>query len=243
MKHKETDNSLMLILSIVQTVLLLVAVIELGLILGQGGPAMAPNKGQQNNKAENMAGNNAAPTNAPTENNVPTGKNVDGYFKGNEDAKVVVVEWSDFECPFCHRFYTETMSQIESKYIETGDIKFVFKQFPLSFHAQAQKAAEASECAGEQGKFWEMHNLLFESGVEGGVTGFKQYASDLGLNTEQFNTCLDSGKYVQKIADDIAEGQAKGISGTPGFLINGKLVVGAQPYAVFEQEIEAALNA
>ena len=166
----------------------------------------------------------------------------DDAVRGDEDAPVTIIEWSDFECPFCARFYSETLSSIEKEYIETGKVKLIYRDFPLSFHAQAQKAAEAAECAGEQGKYWEMHDLLFEQGVQGGVAGFKQYAKSLGLNTAEFDTCLDSGAMAAEVQKDMADGTAAGIQGTPGFLVNGKLVSGAQPFSVFKQVIEAELN-
>ncbi|MCF7872421.1 DsbA family protein, partial [Candidatus Woesearchaeota archaeon] len=104
--------------------------------------------------------------------NVPNVKFENANIKGEENAPVTIVEWSDFECPFCARFYSQTYNQIIKEYVDTGRANFVFKHFPLGFHAQAQKAAEASECAGEQGMFWEMHDVLFEKGVAGGVAGF-----------------------------------------------------------------------
>ncbi|MDP3697991.1 MAG: thioredoxin domain-containing protein [Nanoarchaeota archaeon] len=162
--------------------------------------------------------------------------------KGDKDAPVTIVEWSDFECPFCARFYEQTLPSIEEEYIKTGKVKFVYAHFPLGFHANAQKAAEAAECAGEQGKYWEMHDLLFAQGVQGGAAGFKQYAKNLGLNTAKFDACLDSGAMAAEVQKDMADGAAVGIQGTPGFLINGKLVSGAQPFAVFKQVIDAELN-
>jgi len=166
----------------------------------------------------------------------------DDYVWGKDNAPVTIVEWSDYECPYCEAFYTQTEAQIMKNYVDTGKVKFVYRDFPLSFHPQAQKAAEAAECAGEQGKYKEMHDTLFEKGVQVGVTGFKQYAQDLGLDTGKFNTCLDTGAMAGEVAKDMADGQAVGIQGTPGFIINGKLVSGAQPYQVFQQAIESALN-
>lgn len=166
----------------------------------------------------------------------------DDTIKGDSDAPVTIVEWSDFECPYCTRFYTQTFGQIDEQYIKTGKVKMVFRDFPLSFHTNAQKAAEAAECAGEQGKFWEMHNALFDNGVSGGVSSFKQFAEDLGLNTADFNDCLDSNDMASEVAKDMQDGQAAGIRGTPGFVINGKLVSGAQPFSVFQQIIEAELQ-
>jgi len=165
----------------------------------------------------------------------------DDTIKGDANAPVTIVEWSDFECPFCTRFYKETLSQIEENYIRTGKVKFVYRDFPLSFHANAQKAAEAAECAGEQENFWEMHDLLFENGVSRGTGSFKQYAADLGLDTASFNECLDSGKYASEVQKDFQDGQIAGITGTPGFIINGVLVSGAQPFEVFQQIIEGEL--
>ena len=189
----------------------------------------------------------AAAIGAPSAPSAPTVNiNIDDLIdddavKGITDAPVTIIEWSDFECPFCGRFYEETLRQIEDKYIKTGKVKFVYRDFPLSFHTQAQKAAESAECAGEQGKFYEMHDLLFESGVQGGVISFKQYAKQIGLDTTKFNTCLDTGAMASEIQKDFADGQRAGVQGTPGFLINGKLVSGAQPFSVFQQVIEAEL--
>jgi len=167
------------------------------------------------------------------------------HIEGNEGAPVTIIEYSDFQCPYCKRFYQETFSNIETDYIDTGKVKIVFRHFPLSFHQNAETAAEGAECAGEQGKFWEMHNELFDSG-SGDGTGLsaddiKGYAAGLGLDTTQFNTCLDSNKYTDKIQSDMKAGIAAGVQGTPAFVINGQLVVGAQPYSVFQTAIEAAL--
>ncbi|MFH0874846.1 MAG: DsbA family protein [archaeon] len=165
----------------------------------------------------------------------------DDAVKGDKNAPVTIVEWSDFECPYCARFYQQTFGQIEKEYIETGKVKFIYRDFPLGFHVNAQKAAEAAECAGEQGKFWEMHDKLFEQGVSGGIDSFKQFAKDIGLDASKFNECIDSGKMASEIAKDTQDGQAAGITGTPGFVINGKLVVGAQPFENFKQIIDEGL--
>ena len=166
----------------------------------------------------------------------------DDSVKGDKDAPVTIVEFSDYECPFCTKFYEQSLQLIEKNYIDTGKVKFIYRDFPLSFHQNAQKAAEAAECAGEQDKYFEMHDLLFEKGVSGGVNAFKQYAKDIGLNTKKFDQCLDSGAMAQEVKDDFAAGQQLGVSGTPAFFINGKLVSGAQPYSVFEQIIEQELS-
>lgn len=166
----------------------------------------------------------------------------DDASKGNEDSPVVIIEWGDYECSFCTRFFKNTLHQIEDKYINTGKVKLIYRDFPLDIHPNAQKAAEAAECAGKQEKYWEMHDMLFEEGVKGGVDSFKQFAVDLNLDTEKFNNCLDSGEFSTEVQKDMADGIAVGITGTPGFIINGKLVKGAQPFEVFEQIIDAELT-
>ncbi|MBN1385935.1 thioredoxin domain-containing protein [Candidatus Woesearchaeota archaeon] len=183
------------------------------------------------------------PTN-PTQPTIDMKKLVDDdTVKGDKDSPVTIVEFSEFECPFCGRYYRDTYGQIMDNYVKTGKVKYVFRDFPLSFHQNAQKAAEAAECAGEQDMYWEMHDKLFESGVTGGVDSFKQYAADIGLDTDDFNSCLDSGKMAAETAKDMQDGQAAGIRGTPGFIINGKLLSGAQPYTAFEAAINEALAA
>lgn len=205
---------------------------------GFSGLTVGKAVGDTNNvKAAAPTGNAAAP--APTVNMEELIG--DDHFKGDKDAPVTIIEWSDFECPFCGRFYSQTLGQIDEQYIKTGKVKLVYKDFPLSFHPQAQKSAEAAECAGEQDKFFEMHDLLFEKGVAGGVSSFKQFAGEIGLNQADFDKCLDSGAMAAEVQEDMKEGAAAGVRGTPGFLINGKLVSGAQPFSVFQQAIEAEL--
>ncbi len=174
---------------------------------------------------------------------VKSGASEEGYFQGAKDAPIIMIEWSDFQCPFCSKFYTDTFKQIEKDYIETGKVKLIFKHFPLNFHENAQKAAEASECAGEQDKdkFWAMHDKLFENQQALIVVDLKKYAVELGLKEDKFNDCLDTSKYAKKIADDMQQGQTAGISGTPGFTINGVLISGAQPYENFKKVFEQIL--
>ncbi len=162
----------------------------------------------------------------------------DNHIRGNFNAKVTLVEFSDFECPFCSRFHP-TLKQVMSEY---GDkVRLVYKHFPLSFHAQAQKAAEASECASEQGKFWEMHDKIFDNQEQLSLASLKQWARDLRLNGSKFDSCLDTGKYAGKVAADLSEGEQKGVSGTPATFINGQMVSGAVSYATLKQIIDAEL--
>jgi len=149
-----------------------------------------------------------------------------GPSKGPANAPVTIVEFSDFQCPFCSRL-TPTLKQVEQKY---GDkVRLVFRQYPLPFHQNTQKAAEASLCAADQGKFWEMHDAMFAHQDALGVDQLKAKAAELGLNAEQFNSCLDSGKTAAAIQADMKEGSAAGVNGTPAMFINGRFISGAVP--------------
>lgn len=165
-----------------------------------------------------------------------------GHTMGKENAKITMIEFSDFQCPYCARYVTETFPQIEREYIETGKVLYIFHHYPLPFHQYAQKAAEAAECAGEQGKFWEMHDKLFADQEKLTEADLKTYAANLGLNTSQFNTCLSSGQFQDEVQADMELGQSMGVNGTPSFFVNGKFVSGAQPFASFKQIIDAELN-
>ena len=162
------------------------------------------------------------------------------YVRGDANAKITLIEYSDFECPFCSR-HAPTIDKILENY--KGKVRLVFRHFPLSFHPEAQKAAEASECAGEQGKFWEMHDKIFEANEAKNmsVDTWKKAAKDLKLNTAKFNDCLDSGKYLSKIQNEQADGQAAGVEGTPATFVNGKLISGAVPYEQFKSVIDSIL--
>lgn len=178
---------------------------------------------------------------APSAPSAPVNVAATGPSLGDEDAPVTIIEFSDFECPFCKRFNDQTFQQIKANYVDTGKVRVVFRHYPLPFHANAQKAHEASMCADDQDKFWEYHDAIFAQQTNLGVPALKQMAVSLGLNTATFNSCLDSGKYAQYVQDDLAAGSAAGVSGTPSFFVNGQIVVGAQPYSAFQQAIEAAL--
>ena len=165
----------------------------------------------------------------------------DDAIKGDKNAPVTIVEFSDYECPFCVRFYSQTLNQIDEQYIKTGKVRLVYRDYPLSIHANAPKAGEAAECAGEQDKYYEMHDLLFENGVSGGVDSYKTFAGQIGLDQAKFDECLDSGAMASEVQKDFADGSAYGVQGTPAFFVNGKLISGAQPFPVFQQAIEAEL--
>lgn len=166
----------------------------------------------------------------------------DDPVKGSKNAPVTIIEFSDFQCPYCARFFTQTLPLIEENYIKTGKVKLVYRDFPLSFHQHAQKAAEAAECADEQGKFWEYHDKIFENQNVLDTASLKQYAKDLGLDVTKFDGCLDSGRMASEVQKDFRDGSQYGVSGTPSFFINGINLVGAQPYSAFRQVIEQELN-
>lgn len=160
-------------------------------------------------------------------------------IKGGEKAPVTIVEFSDFHCPFCKRVVS-TLAQLESKYGEK--IKLVFRDFPIdSLHPGASKAHEAARCADEQGKFWAYHDKLFASPPKSSPEIFKRFAKDVGLEPVAFETCLGNGKYQAAVKQDIEEGQRLGVTGTPAFFINGRLVSGAQPLEAFARVIDEEL--
>ncbi len=165
----------------------------------------------------------------------------DDPMLGSANAKVTIVEFSEFVCPFCGRFARETFPQIKANYIDTGKVKFVFRDFIV--HASAQIASEASQCAYEQGndKYWAYNEKLFSNQSALDIGSLKAHAAALGLDTAKFDACLDSGKYKNEVDKDTSDGEAYGVTGTPTFFINGKKLVGAQPYAKFQAEIDAAL--
>jgi protein-disulfide isomerase len=163
-----------------------------------------------------------------------------GPAKGPESAPVTIVEFSDFECPFCKRIYP-TLNQVMDEY--DGRVRLVFRQFPLlALHPNAQKAAEASLCADEQGHFWELHDAIFEGSGGLGVASLKARAAEIGLDEDAFGTCLDSGRFAEQVAADVTAGRALGVSGTPALFINGRYLSGAQPYDVIARVIEDELE-
>ena len=166
----------------------------------------------------------------------------DDHALGDSNAPVTIVEFSDYQCPFCGRFYTQTLGQIKSKYIDTGKVRLVFRDFPLSFHPEAEPSALAANCAGEQGKYYEFHDKVFENQASLSSASRKQWASEIGLDVAKWEKYQSDPDQLAEVRKDFQDGQAVGVQGTPAFFINGKLISGAQPYSVFEQIIEAELN-
>ena len=160
--------------------------------------------------------------------------------RGPASAPVTLVEFSDFECPYCKRV-VPTIDQVAANYPD--NVKVVFRQFPLnSIHANAQKAAEASLCAGEQGKFWEMHDLMFEEQKNLTVAELKDKAGRLELDQAGFDGCLDSGRFGEEVAKDLRAGSAIGVTGTPSIFVNGRKLSGAVDFETVAQVIEDELE-
>lgn len=166
----------------------------------------------------------------------------DDVILGDPNAPVTLVEFGDYQCPFCGRFYTQVEPRLRQEYIKTGKVKMVYRDFPISsIHPVAQTVAEASECARDQGKYWIYHDALFERQSELETLDLTALAGQLGLDTQQFRQCHQSGKYAAEVEKDYQDGLAAGVNGTPATFINGKLISGAQPYSVFKAAIDKAL--
>jgi protein-disulfide isomerase len=162
-----------------------------------------------------------------------------GFARGAKDAAVTIVEFSDFQCPYCQAAVA-TINQLMAQY--AGKIKLVFRDFPIpNLHPLAPKAHEAARCAAEQDKFWEYHDRLFEKSPLLSPADLKQYARDLKLNGDEFDKCVDGGKYQAAIASDVQDGTRLGASGTPTFFINGRMIVGAQPISTFQKIIDSEM--
>lgn len=174
-------------------------------------------------------------------------------FRGKKDARLTMIEFSEFQCPFCGRHVRETVPQLEKEYIETGKVKYVFRDLPLeSIHKNAFKASEAAHCAEEQNKFWEMHDRLFSNQNSLEPAMLSAHAQAIGLDTKKFQQCLDSGKYAADIRKDIGEANKIGITGTPTIVIGMtqandpkikvlKVIRGAQGYSTFKAAFDELL--
>ena len=219
-------------------------IVGYALATGVGNPLAGGNKAPAPSPAPTVA-DDPEPTPAGDPADVD-----DDAVKGDPDATVTLIEFTDYQCPFCSRHFEQTLPSILKDYVDTGKVKYVVRDFPLSFHGNAHKAAEAAECAGEQDKYWEMHDKLFSSQGEwsnlaDATAKFKEYAKALGMKSS-FDSCLDNGDMAGEVDADLADGSASGINGTPGFWIvsddgDSKSVSGAYPYATFQAAFDAML--
>ncbi|MGB9330905.1 MAG: thioredoxin domain-containing protein [Steroidobacteraceae bacterium] len=171
------------------------------------------------------------------------------YSLGRSDASLTMLEFTDYQCPFCRRFQAETWPLLKKNYIDTGKLRFIVRDLPLQFHSAARPAAEAAHCAGEQGKFWEMHHALLTGDDPLANGGIERRAKALGLDSERLQKCMKADRYESAIARNIATADALNIHGTPAFVIGrmanggleGQLVEGAQPYDEFDEALKQLL--
>jgi protein-disulfide isomerase len=169
---------------------------------------------------------------------------------GRPDAPVTIVEFTDYECPFCKEFYATTFVELKRTYIDTGKIRWISRDFPLEFHPFAVKAAEAARCAGEQGRFWEMHDALLSNNAPPNGAVVRKSAEAIGLDPKDFQTCQDSDKFSSAVQKDAMEASELQISETPAFVVatgsddrlNGIIILGAQPLSRFHSAIDALLD-
>jgi len=187
-------------------------------------------------------------TDAPVVNDeVPIVANVsidDDVILGDPNAPVTMIVFGDFQCPYCKQLFTDAETKIREKYVAEGKVKIVNRDFPLDqIHPFAREAAEAAECARDQGKYWMYHDALYTRQSEIGTTlDYIKLATELGMKEASFRACVTSSKYKDEVEKDYQDGVAAGVQGTPATFINGKMISGARPYASFEAEIESALK-
>jgi len=184
----------------------------------------------------------------PTEARV---KSAGDFSLGSQDAPVTMVEFTDFQCPFCKRFHDVVFPEIKKKYIDNGKLRYVSRDLPLSFHANALIAANAARCAGEQNSFWQFRDVLFAKAPNLKEDEILGYAKDLSLDMKQFQVCLASKKFNQDIAKDLNEANAAGLTGTPSFVlgktgadgyVDGDAIIGAKPFPYIEVKIQEVLT-
>lgn len=227
----------------IPTAIVVAGIIVAGAILwtnqqGRPGQLTATPTGQTDQTGKSDQQPPPAAAQAPTVDDDP--------FLGSADAKVTIIEFSDFQCPFCGRFFHDTEPKIIENYVKTGKVRFVYRDLAF-LGEESVRAAEAAQCANEQGKFWEYHNTLFssQSGENEGAfkdENLKKFARDLKLDAAKFDGCLDSQKYRSEVQKDTDDARIAGATGTPTIFINGRATVGARPYADFAKIIEEELN-
>lgn len=168
---------------------------------------------------------------------------------GSKDAPLTMIEYTDYQCPYCRKFHTETFEEIKKNYIDTGKLRYISRDFPLDMHENAKGAALAAHCADEQGKFWELRHVMITNSAQLKSENIDKYANDLGMDMNKFTACTSSDKYKVSVDQSMAQGQSIGISGTPSFVlgrttpdkIDGARMVGAVPYATFDLRMKDLL--
>ena len=228
------------------SILIAAVVISLSLFLTRGGKTVA---GQNDTQGQDNAGNEQVQLSIADNDRI----------LGSPTAPLTLYEFSDFQCPFCRKFFNETYTQLKKNYVDTGKLKIVYRHMPLSFHPAARPAALAAECAGDQGKFWEFHDTIFQEQsklnpkeltnpelyktITFGEAEIKGWASKIpGIDSNAFNECLAAGTHNDKVGANINQAMSIGINGTPTFVLNGKLIVGAQPFEAFSYALDQSLE-
>ncbi len=168
----------------------------------------------------------------------------DDAILGDPNAPITIVEFSDYQCPFCMRFWSETLPEIKEKYIDTGQVKLVYRDYPLASHPQADEMAMMAECTRsltDDAGYYAMHDAIFAAGGRYDEASLTQVAVDLGADANELANCMENREFEDEIYADLADGQALGITGTPGFIVGNQKISGAQPFRVFEEAIESQL--
>jgi protein-disulfide isomerase len=171
-------------------------------------------------------------------------------FLGSKDAPLTIVEYTDFQCPFCRRFFVETLLDLKKNYIDSGKVRFYSIDLPLDIHRNALQAAQAGQCASDQGQFWAMHDRMQENPDHQELADLNAYAQEFHMNADAFRECLESGKHKEDIQREAREATRKGARGTPAFVIgkstsfgvDGQLIIGADPYDAFDQRLRELLR-
>ncbi len=218
-------------------VLAIVAAVFFANMAMNDGSATAANEEETDSLVQDDEADEPAPAEAPS-GQLPPVTSDDHILGDVSTAKVILVEYSDFQCPYCTG-HQDTLKSIIDEY--GNDVALVFRHFPLSFHPEAVPAAVASECAAEQGKFWDYHDELFANSGDLGDDSYEEIANDIGLNVNDFLDCYESGRYEDEIAAEMAGGTSAGVTGTPATYVNGTKVSGAVPLATFQGIIEEEL--
>jgi protein-disulfide isomerase len=231
-------NDFILGISIGVAAVSLIGFIMMSVAYFNKGNSGSTGEDDKNQAAQQDDKNNPSPTPAPAPGQPVDIKVSDSdHIRGNKNAKITIASFSDFQCPYCSKFH-ETMKQVMAAY--PNDVRWVFKSFPLEqIHPFAKKAAEAAECANEQGKFWEYADKLFENQRSLSSDYFSALAKQMKLDSSKFDKCLTDGKYAGKVASDAQLGQSVGVRGTPASFINGELVSGAVPFETIKAKIES----